>query len=73
MLVNLPVQMIQVRKGYTTILGNDLIAGAVVADGSAKRQMKIKRQTALFSIGIADRIPVGPFRELIRELQGRRV
>ncbi len=71
--VDLAVQTLQVRRGAATVLGHDLIAGTVVADRVAERQMEIQRQGA--SVGVAARsgLAVLGLAEAFVELHRRRI
>src|SRR4030095_8361615 len=58
---DLPVQAIEIFLGLCLVPRHDLVAGAVVADVAAKREMDVKRQRTLDASRIApgDCCPIG--------------
>ena len=67
------LEFLQVGLGPATVLGDDLVAGAVVANVRAKRHMYIQRQRAQRLAALAQGVEQVERADLVVELHGCRV
>ncbi|MNQ78217.1 hypothetical protein D3C85_931210 [compost metagenome] len=67
------LQPLQVGQGATTILGDDLVAGAVVANVRAERHMHVERQRAQGLAAVAQGMKQVEGADLTVKLHGRRI
>ncbi|BCD89485.1 hypothetical protein PSm6_58920 [Pseudomonas solani] len=70
---DLALELFQVGQGAAAILGDDLVAGAVVADVRAERHMHIERDRAQGLAAVAQRVKQVEGADALVELHGGRV
>jgi len=68
--IHLLFQQVEVGRGARAILGDDLVAGAVVTDGVAERDVEVERQRAAKTVAARQRLAELRLAELVGELHG---